>query len=388
MVSSVDARPASVCETEGADSSIVSDVNNDDTDDYFADVGFMFDSCHKSKLETVRFPMIAAAAPADHSNNKSGSCGTPRRVQVSMHVVADETPGALQSGHYLWPGAKLLASYLVANAGARGKDTAGADTEAGTTESTEQQRLPPPPTSIVELGSGCALASLTALQIWQESLRLVVVTDHDPGTLVRARDNLESTLQGVLDESESSLSVDGIGGDGDGDDVDNDAMLNDTINCLASIPVLFEPLEWGSADDAERVLRLLHEHSCCCSSSSQRVERVDLVLGSDLLYCPTVVEPLLRTASSLLLGNNSGSSNNNNNSDGDTTGRFVLAQSCMGGGAGNGDHECDAVEEEIDRVCNNLNLTRTVLYDHQSDGDDGSRKGRIVEFTHRKNGAQ
>jgi len=75
------------------------------------------------------------------------------------------------------------------------------------------------------LGAGCALLSLTALQLWHDSLQCVVVTDHDPGALERAKDNRETTLEDLLESTETE-----------------EEQL-DCINGLASIPILFETLE-------------------------------------------------------------------------------------------------------------------------------------------------
>jgi hypothetical protein len=69
-----------------------------------------------------------------------------------------------------------------------------------------------------------------------------------------------------------------------------------------------------------------------------------------------VVEPLLQTASKLIA----------------KSGRFWLAQSF-----GNNDA---ALENEIDRVCKELDLEQRVLYDHQDAGDEEECTGRIMEF--------
>jgi hypothetical protein len=163
------------------------------------------------------------------------------------------------------------------------------------------------------------------------------VTDHDPGVLARARDNLETTLQTILDDEAG----------------DDDERLNAIINSVASIPVLFESLEWGDAQAMESVQRAWQQHEV-------DLERVDLILGSDLIYDPKVVEPLFQTA--MQLGK-----------------RFVLSQS----------FRYDAnTEQEIDQICQALNLRRTILYEPQThaEEDDGDAKGggspqrRIQEF--------
>lgn len=287
----IDELPASICETttEG------DNADDGDEEDYFADVGFMFEANQPERFELLTF------GP---------------KITVALHA-ADDTPGAVQSGHYLWPAAATLAAYLVEHCSAC--------------------RV----VSVVELGAGCALASLAALQLWQETLQCLVVTDHDPGTLVRARTNLESTVQQLLWDG---------GGDGKDDDDDADERLNATINSVVSIPVLFEALEWGDAATVDTIVACqMHDHIVQRPRTST-VAAVDVVLGSDLIYCATVVEPLLQTAA-LFIG---------------MTGRFWLSQSFR---------YDQATEAEIDRVCNELGLQRAILV------DEDSGASRIQEFS-------
>jgi predicted nicotinamide N-methyase len=265
----------------------------EDDDEFFAGVGFMFEGEQPSKL--IRF--------------KWQTPEKKKSVAITLSI-ADDDPGAVISGHYLWPAAELLAKYLL-------------------TKETAWQ-----PASVVELGAGCALASLAALQIWQGSLQCLVVTDHDPGTLERACDNHEQTLQEVLDASPT------------------DHDLNALINDLVSIPVSFESLEWGSgkeqAEALDAIREIVQEHT------TQNQIRFDLVLGSDLIYCLDVVEPLLTTAADLLAVTD------------DSV--FVLTQSFV---------YDEATEEEIDRVSANLGLERSLI----SDDDKGNR---VQEFRRRR----
>jgi predicted nicotinamide N-methyase len=271
---------------------------SEDDDDFFANVGFMFEGNQPSKL--IRF--------------KWQTPQTKKSIAVALSVVDDE-PGAVISGHYLWPAAELLAQYLV------------------------QQESAFVPVSVLELGAGCALASLTALQIWQGSLQCVCVTDHDPGTLERACDNHETTLQELLDARVTEED------------------LNAAINNLGSIPVVFEALEWSSdstdSNSGTAAIReMLQEHT------TENQVRFDLVLGSDLIYCLDVVKPLLTTAADLLAFKE------------DSV--FVLTQSFL---------YDDDTEEEIDRVCVNLGLTRSLI------SDDGKGQ-RVQEFRRRRQGGE
>jgi predicted nicotinamide N-methyase len=94
----------------------------DPFDDHYAGIGFMFEGSEASTLKHYEF---------QHEN---------KIVKVALNVV-DQVPGAVQSGHYLWPAAPTLARYLL--------------------------QLPLlQPTAVLELGAGCALASVTALQVF------------------------------------------------------------------------------------------------------------------------------------------------------------------------------------------------------------------------------
>lgn len=84
-----------------------------------------------------------------------------RPIHVALCVV-DDDPGAVQSGHYLWPASPALCKYLVEGFHSSNDDAL--------------------PNCIVELRAGCALVSLAALQVF-ESLRSLAMTDYDPGTL-------------------------------------------------------------------------------------------------------------------------------------------------------------------------------------------------------------
>lgn len=100
------------------------------------DVGFMFDAC----LEKV-------------------TCRYEYGADVSVLLTyAQDEPGALQSGHYVWPAAPALCSYLE-----------------------RHREVIPAAGSVVELGAGCGLTGLAAAQLQPKGT--VVFTDHDPGVL-------------------------------------------------------------------------------------------------------------------------------------------------------------------------------------------------------------
>jgi hypothetical protein len=136
------------------------------------------------------------------------------------------------------------------------------------------------------------------------------VTDHDPGTLNRARDNRTSTLKDLQEKRDTEF-----------------------VENVSSIPVFFEPLSWGDKDGAERLLDLLQ-------STKTASKSFDWILGSDLIYCQEVVEPLIRTASFLLEKNKAS--------------KFLLSQSFP---------YDEKTEQEIDKTCDKLGLQRIMLRD-------------------------
>lgn len=240
-------------------------MSDEPSDDHYADIGFMFEGSEASTLKHYQF---------QYDTNT---------VKVALHVV-DEDPGAVQSGHYLWPGAPALAEYLL-------------------------QRCSLQPTAVLELGAGCALASITALQVFP-TVQYLVATDHDPGTLERAERNHDATLEYLGNERFAER--------------------------LLVVPVRFESLSWGDECGASEILQDLQTY--------QPNQKFDLVLGSDLIYDKDVVEPLFTTVSLLMAKG----------------GTFLLSQSFV---------YDDATEDNIDRLCSIHGLTRTLITDNLfSDG--------------------
>lgn len=295
----------SAAPTDGGDGECDSQEIDDET---MQDLGFFFEGARATTPQTL-----------------SWKCGK-RKLHVVVHSI-DEEPGAVQSGHYLWPAAQLLVDYLIQQQADTTTSPTSPPPLSPSTEGSNPDNNGTMIGSMVELGAGCALASLVALQLYRESLQVAVCTDHDPGTCERARDNYENTLSHILDRSDTT-----------------DDELNAAINSLAPIPVRFEPLEWGSnGTDLATVQRHLREHTV------QESTVCDLVLGSDLIYCAAVVEPLLATASQLMHPLN---------------GRFLLSQSFA--------YDDDA-ERAIDAACHTWRLTRHILW---QDGPDR----RVQEF--------
>jgi predicted nicotinamide N-methyase len=269
-----------------------SKTEEEENDAMYADLGFMFEGSHASTLKHFTY-------------ERTKGPGKNKPIRIALKVVDDE-PGGVQSGHYLWPASPALCEYMI------------------------QVESKLRPKGIIELGAGCALVSLVALQLYQEHVQQLVITDHDPGTLERARDNHEETLEELYERAET------------------EEEQFQVINQLGSIPVAFESLEWGQAKGVKQIQNLVVDNNLV-------PPLFDLVLGSDLIYCTNVVDPLLTTASMFM--NKGGPA------------RFLLSQSFV---------YDQATERAIDEVCAKLKLERIV---HQ---DKLSEKGaRIQEFRFR-----
>ena len=277
----------------------------------FADMGFMFDAAQATKTQTLQFvPTIVYEK--QQGKNLDDEEELKHIFQRPISVVidcVDDNPGAVQSGHYLWPGAPALAQFLV-------------DLFSSSKPILQNpqykfifSRLPifsPEKSffSIVELGAGCGLAGLTAMQLslFQNKISSIVFTDHDPGTLDRARENHTNTLEILKASSKSNC-----------DESKNEISAN-------TVPVIFEQLTWG---DLEGISRLRTGTS----------DGFDLILGSDLIYCEEVVKPLLITAAELMSKTKKSSA-------------MIMTQSFS--------YEYET-EEAIDNACNDLSLVRTIL---------------------------
>lgn len=291
-----------------------------DSEDCYADVGFMFEGLQTSTLKRFTWG--------------GGINNAKPQVRVALHIV-DETAGALQSGHYLWPASSSLAEYIMDNF--NGMSSLSSFRE---------------PHNVLELGAGSALVSLVALQVFSESLQCISVTDHDPGTLERARDNYETTLEDLLESTQT------------------EEEQFDCINGLASIPVMFEALEWGDraraqeiADNSSPLTQGRSDPSQHhATNPNQHTERniFDLLLGSDLIYCSSVVNQLFQSVSYLMTPG----------------GSFILAQSMV---------YDNGTELTIDETCQSLNLERTILLDTLSREKGRAGGVRIQLFRFRAN---
>lgn len=253
----------------------------DESDDDFTSVGFMFEGAEPTKEQIFEFYQ-------DEKTDIEKITSEPFRAIIES---VDDIPGAVQSGHYLWPAANALAQHLVDNYHKTGQCCGHKN-------------------KIIELGAGCGLAGLIALQVFDAGC--LIFTDHDPGTLQRAKDNYKRTMKAMKATNAQDLSTN----------------------------VYFETLHWGDNDaDLGVIQQLLDIGSNAANKKEISDDRFDIIIGSDLVYCTEVVRPLLVSVDHLLSA---------------TGGMFLLAQSFPFD---------DSTEKEIGKVCMDLRFERNILKD-------------------------
>jgi predicted nicotinamide N-methyase len=274
-------------------------------EEIFSCAGYLFDSYQASQKATFTFSPSLGTYDAAVAQ---------RNICVTVECI-DDIPGALQSGHYIWPASPALAQYLV-------------DTYHSSHSMASIKR-------IIELGAGCGLVSLCAYQVFTDST-LLVVTDHDPGTLKRAKSNFES--------------------------IKNNKDTNKVTR------VVFEDLSWcDSTTYFQNFLNRLQEESNDwreIDTSYEDVVKFDLILGSDLIYCQDIVRPLLTTVALLLRRSNKES-------------KMILSQSF---------NYSETTEEEIDYVCEKLNMRRQIIVPNENtrkskEASEVEKPIRIQEIT-------
>eukprot|EP00615_Pteridomonas_danica_P008387 CAMPEP_0114352912 /NCGR_PEP_ID=MMETSP0101-20121206/18287_1 /TAXON_ID=38822 ORGANISM="Pteridomonas danica, Strain PT" /NCGR_SAMPLE_ID=MMETSP0101 /ASSEMBLY_ACC=CAM_ASM_000211 /LENGTH=397 /DNA_ID=CAMNT_0001493521 /DNA_START=23 /DNA_END=1216 /DNA_ORIENTATION=+ len=209
------------------------DEEDEDDDDDLGAIGFMFDAEIGRSERSFTFPLK----------------NTDQSLEVKMMCI-DDDPGAVQSGHYIWPAASALSNHILSSL---------SDDEVASLGSA----------NVIELGAGCGLSGITMAHLGAKS---VCFTDHDPRALDLIRDNLK--LQ-QFDSHNSS---------------------NDQVCQLAWGEKYFK--QWPN--EVREVLNLNDGY--------------DYVLCSDVIYDHGVVEPLLWTIRTLLCPpTESGDSNHHNN---------------------------------------------------------------------------
>ena len=303
---------------------IPKDTDGEGEDSFYASIGCMFEGSRETTLKHFDFDYVGGVA------------------HVALKVI-DEEPGAVQSGHYLWPAASSLSQYLCSlSLPPPPLSNKNDNPETLTKPSPDTTTLPSNPKSLLELGAGTALVSLTCLQLYHPSLQCVVVTDRDTETLERARDNHETTMEELYERAQT--------------EDDKMAMINE----ITSVAIEFQPLEWGNIQQGQRLLEeTLLEHVLPDTTTDDHKEdelpHFDVIVGSDLIDCCPVVQPLLTTVWDLLADN----------------GIFWLAQSFS---------YDEETEQEIDRMCQRLQLERAILVDTLKTNSQEDHGVRIQYF--------
>jgi hypothetical protein len=383
------------------------------------------DACAETAITTAN-----ECIGCDHSPVTTAAT-TTTTINVALHCINNE-PGAVQSGHYIWPASIALVDYLVSS----------------------WSEWIHTPQSILELGAGTALVSLATIQLshayhrhfyrpmahsqeqqQQQSpkgmgqlLPFFVISDHDPTVLERARENYETTrtqsLSSLVSLHKQQQQVPVLvsnSGEVANEDTSSHISYDDDIHMIEKdSTVYFHHLSWGNTDDIQKLQAIIshrpldysNHHFTNVTSPTIGAETspppttttFDLILGSDLIYCLDVVEPLFQSVAALMTRPGDRRSivssvseedeiedgmvasadvhHNYNvfvvgsaNDDVDTyrgdrwTGRFLLSQSF------GFDLE---IEKEIDRLCHAHDWDRIVHVDTLSDNDHQGIK--IQEF--------
>ena len=339
---------------------------------------------------------------------------SPFVVYRALVRCIDDDPGAVVSGHYVWPASLLLCDYLVANhhcsrqssAGGGGSNAAhGHDNDnANDNRNSRTNNKNDDDTndddndaqnvvrSVLELGAGVGLPSIVASQVFGNTLATLVVTDRDPTAVERARENHQRSMkdaarrQGGKPESarirrrenenelenENTAACGGVPPIRTGESTIN---TNATAFAFAAAPppirTEFLVLRWGSESDWQRLGECMNtngprEPQTLMQTRDQEAPPnkqgfFDLVVGSDLIDCVETVEPLFHTIDRALKSGNSSISSDSehtvnnvhvNNTHGRS--RCLLSQSFA--------YDSET-EDEIDAACDRFHLERRILAD-------------------------
>lgn len=297
------------------------DEESDDDGLEWASIGRLFEGLHptivKGFLWNASNSDIAKAALSESRiewqcrgearENQTRNISSKKNATTVCAVVQciDDDPGAIASGHYLWPSSLKLCDYLINN-------TLGVEIR-----------------SVLELGAGSGILSIVAAQT--HCPKIVVVTDHDPTALERAKDNWESSLV------EQRRFVGG-----------------ESTNMITE----FLQLEWGRG--WPKVNNCLGKPTLPTLPT-----QFDLILGADLIDRKEIVEPLFCTMDTALQDN----------------GVFLLSQSFV--------YDSET-EDEIDRICKRFRLGRRLLAQndeipHPSNDGPSTNFVKIQQFRRRFN---
>ena len=370
---------------------IEEDDSSQVSDSCFADIGFMFDGEQPTETKCLHFFPTSAVIESAIISTKI----TVKDIQNCASIVidcVDDDPGAVQSGHYLWPGAPALAQFLVdLFTSIHKQDTISPSTTLSYEQTIVEKKMKDLAKlikiqlcnkfSIVELGAGCGLAGLTAMQlpIFERKMQVssLIFTDHDPGTLNRAEANYNNTMKALRNKSLFDTELDDI--------VPIENSVNKEtqtyLECnVFPIPIYFEKLVWGDVESAAKLLATQKNRECMDQNESKYEDNEQnsanptftLVLGSDLIYCEEVVRPLIETIAALITPSESKrqSTTPTNESSCQFSSLMIMSQSFQY------EHE---TELSIDNACSDLNLVRSIISCNLENG------GTRIQIFHLKN---
>ena len=249
---------------------------------------FMFDTAHHKDIETFSFSSITSS-----SSDTTTAATMHEDFHVDLTMIKGE-PGHVQSGQYLWPAARFAVDWMASHAQALlllQSDDSLLETSLpnNAVKSSSSSQGAPPLLSIVELGAGCGLTGLGVCQICPQRVHSVVLTDRDYGSLQLLDENATRLLNRRGADTWASCK---------------EASSSPTT----PTPTVFstEKLDWGAPIPATLRNRCLSMQSVPVAVDVDvqlqgKLRHVQLLLvGSDLLYCRDVVQPLLQTIFALL----------------------------------------------------------------------------------------
>jgi hypothetical protein len=328
------------------------DSENDSGDDggLFGSIGFMFDTAREKLSKDFSITIDAPEHNQEQEQEQQelmngtgkGTRTDTMEVNISLFII-DDDPGHVQSGQYLWPAAYALSRYLLIH---------WQDILPSITSSEERPQRSDPPV-VIELGSGVGMCGLflgtyfhdvqAAAKRKNESSSSssssslptkIILTDYDPGCLEMLSDNIE---------------------------------LNSLQDCCQVARV-----EWGK--ELTNVFEIIQQNS-------ESMPRPCLIIGSDLLYCVSVVRPLFTTIRTLLSGGGSLNLNTVETLDNQPTnmlmsdgGMFILASSFDIG---------EDVQSEMDACCREFGISQAEVQSLDLSGAE--KQYRIQYFTKKRN---
>ena len=228
-----------------------------------AAAGIKQDEEEKKDWYTLTFPLASRKGEIETTNSISGH-GSSRLLRLR---VRDHIGGGAETGCILWPAARLLTAYLLAEEGQ-------GSVAVGSTTARKSWRQVLNGIHVLELGSGVGLPGLALAKSALPAR--VTLTDNDTVAMANLEENLNRNLN-----RNCSRGFDG-GGRASGDESGR----------LGGTAVRIAPLDWYEvvAANEDELTRLLPEE----------LAESQLIVCADLVYNPLLLAPLVGTLRRLL----------------------------------------------------------------------------------------